>query len=413
MTWLRSVPLLLVCALPAGAADWPQWLGPKRDGSSTEKVKPWKGNLKVLWSKPAGPGHSSPVVAGGKVFLHTQVKDKEEEAVTAYDAKSGKLLWTKAYKREKFRSPFGTGPQATPAVAGGKVYSFGATGVLACFDADKGELKWKVDTLEKFAAKNLFFGMSCSPLVEGDKVIVNVGGKGAAVVAFKKDSGEVAWKALDDRASYSSGIAYTQAGKRQVVFLTQQGLRSLDPSDGSVYWKVPLVDKLNESSTTPVRAGEVLLGSSVTFGSLALELNKKDDKPAVKQLWKEPKLTCYFSTPIPVGGDVFMVTGTVSFFKKPSSTLRCVELKSGKVRWSKEKIGAYHAAMLRTGDNKLLLLSDLGQLILLDPSPKEYKELARSKVSKGKAEQIWAHPALANGRVYLRDEKELICLQLP
>src|SRR5262245_33858354 len=178
MTWLRSLPLLLILAATSAGADWPQWLGPKRDGSSTEKVKPWKGDLKVLWRQAVGPGHSSPVVAGGKVYLHTKVKDKEAEEVSAYDAMTGKRLWNTPYDRARFFSPFGTGPQATPAVVDGKVYAFGATGVLSCFD-EKGKIAWQVDTLKTFKAKNLFFGAASSPLVEGDKVIVQVGGKDA------------------------------------------------------------------------------------------------------------------------------------------------------------------------------------------------------------------------------------------
>jgi outer membrane protein assembly factor BamB len=415
MTRLRCLPLaLLLFACPAVAADWPQWLGPKRDGSSPEKVKPWKGDLKVLWRQPVGPGHSSPVVAGGKVYLHTRVKDKEAEAVTAYDAEAGTKVWKTSYPRERFFSPFGTGPQATPAVVDGKVYSFGATGILTCFDANGGKQLWQVDTrktLKVTAKRQLFFGVACSPLVEGDKAVVDVGGEGACIVAFRKDSGEVAWKALDDRASYSSGIAFGKGKERQLVFLTQQGVRSLAPADGKVFWRFPLVDKLNESSTTPVHVDDLLLASSVTYGMVGLQLGEKDGKPAGKQLWYHKELTCYFSTPIPVGkGHVYLVTGVISFLK-PSSTLRCVEIKTGKEVWNKPNVGKYHAAMLRTADDKLLMLSDLGDLVLIDPSPKGYKELARSKVVK--KEQIWAHPALSNGRIYLRDEKELICLQLP
>src|SRR5262245_39923344 len=124
MTRLRWLPVLLLLPLAAQAADWPQWLGPNRDGTSTEKVKPWKGDLKVVWRVPVGPGHSSPVVAGGKVYLHTRVKDKEAEELTAYDAKTSKKLWNTPYDRARFFSPFGTGPQATPAVVGGKAYTF-------------------------------------------------------------------------------------------------------------------------------------------------------------------------------------------------------------------------------------------------------------------------------------------------
>src|SRR5262249_4977618 len=157
----------------------------------------------------------------------------------------------------------GNGPRATPAVVGDRVYSFGITGVLTCFDAAKGSQVWQVDTLKKFEAKNLFFGAACSPLVEGDRVLVNVGGKGASIVAFNKDKGDVAWKSLDDGASYSSPIIFGEGKNRQVVFLTAQGVASLNPVNGARYWQFPLVDKLLESSTTPVRAGDLLLASSI------------------------------------------------------------------------------------------------------------------------------------------------------
>jgi len=392
------------------AEDWPGWLGPRRDGTSTEKVKPWKGDLKVVWREPVGPGHSSPVVAGGLVFLHTKVKDKEGEEVTAYDAKTGKKQWANNYPRTKFFSPFGTGPQATPVVSGGKVYSFGATGILACFDQMKGSLVWTVETQTQFKAPALFFGAACSPLIDGNNVLVNVGGPSASVVAFSRDKGEVVWKNLDDKASYSSGVVLGHGADRQIVFLTQQGLRGFAPADGKKLWDYPLVDKLNESSTTPVLAGDVLLASSITYGMVGLRLKKKDGAFEVERVWRNPKLTCYFSTPIPVGQKhVYLVTGALSF--KPTSALHCIEADTGKILWTVPKVGKYHAALLKTADDKMLMLSDLGDLVLFEPNPKGYKELARSKVVKG--EQIWAHPALVDGKLYFRDEKELICLEMP
>ena len=413
MTRLRTLPLLalLLLAAPALAEDWPGWLGPRRDGSSTATIKPWKGDLEVVWKKSVGEGHSSPIVVGGKVFLHTKVQeDREAEAVTAYDAKTGKVAWTKSYPRTKFKSLFGAGPQSTPTVSGGKLYSYGATGLLTCFDVAKGKQLWQADTLKDFAPPALTFGAACSPLVEGDNVYVNVGGKGASVVAFGKEDGKVAWQQLDDRASYSSGIAFGPRGKRQVAFLTQQGLRGFDAKDGKKLWEYKLVDKLNESSTTPVFVGDTLLASSVTFGMVGLKLEPSDDGVTVKQLWKNPALTCYFSTPMPVGKKhVYIVAGKLSF--TPSSTLYCVEVATGKVAWKKDKIGKYHAALMRTGDDKLLMLSDLGELVLIDPDPKEYKELARTKFAK--SDQIWAHPAVSGGLLYYRDERDLYCLRLP
>jgi outer membrane protein assembly factor BamB len=414
MSWLRALLLVLFVAGVAGAEDWPQWLGPRRDGSSTEKVKPWKGELTILWRQLVGPGHSSPVVAGGKVYLLTRGPDKgqETEELTVYDALTGKEGWRTGYPRVKFSSLFGTGPQATPAVVEGQVYTFGATGVLTCFDG-KGSIRWQNDTQKTFELNDkekLDFGVACSPLIEGDKVVVNVGARGASVVAFNKETGKVAWKKLDDRASYASGIAIGQGNKREILFLTQAGLRAFAPEDGTLRWQVSFVDGiLNETSTTPVRAGDLVLISSITQGMVALDLTARDDKGTPKVAWRNKELSCYFSTPVPVGKEhVYMVTGSIF---PPTSTLRCVELKTGKILWSEKNVGKYHAAMIRTADDKLLMLSDLGNLVLLDPSPAGYRELARSRIVKG--EQIWAHPALSNGKVYLRSDKELICVQMP
>src|SRR5262249_3881626 len=196
---------------------------------------------------------------------------------------------------------------------------------------------------------------------------------------------------------------------RQLLFFTHQGLVSFNPQDGQVYWKFPLEDKLSESSITPVRIGDFLLASSITYGCVGLRLGTTDNKPSVKELWKNGDLTCYFSTPIPVGQDhIYLVTGTKPPAFQAQATLHCIETRTGKELWKKPKVGKYHATLLRTGNNKLLMLEEAGNLVLFDPDPKEYRELARSKVCG----ETWAHPALANSRLYVRDNKEVICLQL-
>jgi outer membrane protein assembly factor BamB len=409
MRWLPSLLGLLVAGTFAAAADWPQWLGPNRDAASPEKVAPWKEAPKVVWQQDVGEGHSSPVVAAGRVFLHAKVKDKDEEEVLAFDAKTGEQRWRTSYPRAPFRPTFGAGPRATPAVVGGHVYTFGITGVLSCFDADSGKQVWQVDTLQKFGAKNLLFGVSCSPLVEGKLVLVNVGAKGASVVAFDKDKGDVAWQSQDDKASYAAPIAFGEGSKRQVVFLTADGVISLSPADGSLFWRFPLVDQFSESSTTPVRTGDLLLASTITAGSVGLRLGTKDGKPTAEKEWKKDELTCYFATPVAVGKEhVYMVTGTKPPAFEVEATLRCVEAATGNELWKKSKVGKYHASLLRTGDDKLLMLDDAGNLMLLDPNAKEYRELARAKVCG----DTWAHPALSDGRLYVRDGQKLICVQL-
>jgi outer membrane protein assembly factor BamB len=394
------VILLLSCLVALD--DWPQWLGPARDGSSTEKVEAWKEAPPVAWRQAVGEGHSSPVVAGGRCFLHFKAKDKDDEVVLALDAATGKEAWRQSYPRGAFSSPFGVGPRATPCVSDGKLYTFGVTGILACWEADTGRPIWKIDVLRDFQAPNLYFGVSCSPVIEGDLLLLMVGGKGSGVVAFRKDTGAVAWKTLDDKASYSSPVVLGAGPLRRAVFLTHEGLVGLAPSDGKLLWRFPLVDKLSESSTTPVLAGEYLLGSSVTYGTSAVKLGPA----AAVEAWTNPVLTCYISTPAVVGGQAYLVTG--GLVPPPSATLRCVDAATGKILWSKADVGRYHAALLRTADSKLLMLDDRGGLALLELDRAAYRELARTKVCG----ETWAHPALSNGRLTLRDERWLLCLKM-
>lgn len=399
----RAVFALTLALSPtlSPAADWPQFLGPTRDSVSTEKVAPWTEPPKVLWKQPVGEAHSSPVVANGVVYAFYKPKGKDADALAAFDAATGDKKWEQSYDRAKFDPPFGSGPRGTPAVDGDRVYTFGNTGVLACWDARSGDVKWKVETLKEFNAKNLFFGISTSPTIVGQNVVVMVGGKGAGIVAFDKATGKTAWQATDDPASYASPLP---VGNR-LVFLTGSHLRAVT-ADGKESWSFPFKDQLNESSTTPVKAGDLIVGSSVTAGSVALRITG-EGKPVAEQVWKDGKLTCYFSTPVLVGPHLYMVNGVASL-TNASITLRCVEAATGKVLWTKEKVGKYHAALVRTADDKLLMLDDAGNLILLQPDATGYKELCRAKACG----ETWAHPALSDGRVFVRDNKELVALKL-
>jgi outer membrane protein assembly factor BamB len=399
------------------AGDWPQWLGPNRDASSSEVVTPWKKPPRILWRKPVGEGNSSPVVAGGKVYLHDKTREGLQERLTAFDATTGKVLWQTVYPRPELKTLFGNGPRATPAVAGNRIYTFGITGLLTCFDTTSGKLLWQVDTAKELGAARLLFGASCSPMVEDQSVLVNIGGRGAAVAAFRADTGKVAWKTGDDGASYASPMAFGQGAGRIAVFLAQQGLLALHPGDGKPLWRFPFKDAILESSTTPVRVADVIFISSITQGMVALKLPEKDKKASPRQLWRNGALTCYFATPVAVGKDhLFAVIGSNPLAainplakKKTSASLKCIDLHSGKELWTRDNVGRYHATLLRTGDGKLLMLEEAGDLVLLEPNPRAYRELARSKICGF----TWAHPALADRRFYVRDGKELLCLTLP
>ena len=384
--------------------DWPGWLGPRRDGTSQETITPWTAQPEVLWKTQVAEGHSSPIVAGGLVLLHTRVSGKNSEQLTARDLKTGKTVWVAENEREPFENSFGTGPRATPATSSGKVVSHGVTGVLACRDMATGKELWKIDTLREFGGKNLFFGASSSPLIHDGKVFLMVGGKQAAVICLSLEDGKVIWKSMDERASYSSPVLAGEGTKGRLLVLTQAGLASLDPATGKPDWKFPLVDKLNESSTTPVLLGGSILAASVTYGSVSLK--PADGKPEVN--WKNPSLTCYFSTPVPTssGKELLAVTGRL--LPPPSSVLRCVETSTGKELWSQQGVGKYHAALMRLSDGRFLMHDDFGQISLFEANNEGMKTLAKSKVCG----PTWAHPALSGGILVIRDDKELIALKV-
>jgi outer membrane protein assembly factor BamB len=412
MHCLRAFLVLLLATAPALAGDWPQWLGPRRDGASPDKIAPWQKEPKKLWSQPAGEGYSVPVVAAGRVFVHARVAGKDEEEVIALDARTGKALWRTTYARGPFFSILNTGPQSTPCVVQGKVYTFGITGVLTCLGAENGQQHWQTDVYKKLGVPLPRFGVTCSPLVIGDRVLVSVGGKGSAVVAFDADSGEIAWKALDGPISTASPIVYLNRARKEgaaleAVFVNGRSLVALNPFDGALSWEYVLSDQPLGTSPSPVASGELLLASSNTLGGRAIKLTVAGEKLQPEAAWLNAELTGYFSTPVAMGKDHIYMPTTV-LLPQPASTLRCVEVKTGKIAWSQDKVGVFQVGLIRTGDEKLLVLDDSGLVRLIQHDPKGYRELARAQVCGA----TMVNPALADGLLLVRDGKSVNCWQL-
>jgi outer membrane protein assembly factor BamB len=414
MMRFRAALASLVLASLCVGADWPQWLGPKRDGSTTEKVLPWKDKdaLKVLWRKPVGEGFSSPVVAAGRVFLHARVRDKQEEEVVAFDASTGKELWKDAYERPTYKSVLGSGPRATPTVAGKRLYAIGINGVLSCYEVEAGKRRWQVDLYKHFKADLPGFAVCCSPLVIGNRVIVSVGGKGRCVVGLHADTGEVQWQALDDAASTSSPVLFAGGDRAKgaapdVVFMSPLRLVGLDPLDGALRWEHPMVFQPQGTSPTPIAVGKQVVASTQAHGAVAVKVGRKDDRPAAEMAWQNKDQRSYFSSGVASGNLLFLITNTIQ--PLPSASITCLDAATGKELWRKRDVGYFHAGLLRTGDGKLLVLNDSGALTLLEADAKGAKELARAKVCGG----TLVAPALAGGRLYARDGKEPVCVELP
>jgi outer membrane protein assembly factor BamB len=386
------------------AADWPQFLGPARNASSAETgllaAWPEKGPP-VLWEKDVGEGFSGPVVAGQTVILFHRVGDNE--VIEALDAAGGKGRWKVSYPTGySDRLGKGDGPRATPLVAGGRVYTLGAEGTLRCSDLADGKKLWTRSLKDDYELRESWFGVGTSPLLEGDRLLVNVGAKGAGIVAFDKDTGKEVWKATDDPASYSSPVAASIDGVRHVFFLTREGLVDLDPKDGKVRCTKRWRARYNESvnAAAPVVVGDLLfLTASYQTGAVLLRVRKD----GVEEVWKgDDSLSCHYNTPVYHDGFLYGLDGR----QERGARLRCVELKTGRVKWSRDGFGC---ASLLVADGRLLALTENGDLVLLEATPDGYREKARAAVLAGPCR---AELALADGRLYGRGDKKLVCWNL-
>ncbi|EDY17084.1 Pyrrolo-quinoline quinone [Chthoniobacter flavus Ellin428] len=405
-------------ALSVRADDWPQWRGPQRDGVWREQgimeSFPSEG-LKPLWQGEAGGGWSSPVIAAGRVFLHDSVltKPTAHERVRAFDAVNGKLLWTYAYDVDYPEWAFGAdqngGPTSTPTVAEGKVYTLGANGALACLAAATGEVLWKKDLAREYAVQS--FTTRASPLVDGDRLILYIGGKpGACLVALDRHTGREVWKALDEPATNSSPIILTAAGRRQLIVWTASSISALDPVTGTTLWREPLTTTSYDCNATPVWRGERLLVSG-------LMLKLDDEKPGASVLWPEnraplKRVLSNTSTPLLTDAAVFSATN--------KGDLVCLDARTGQQLWRTDKVTDRQSGPsihLTPNDGAVFLFTNKGELIRARLSAAGYEEISRVKVIEpvypfGGRKVAWTPPAFANHCIFVRNERELICVSL-
>jgi outer membrane protein assembly factor BamB len=386
------------------AADWPQFIGPDRNGISAETglLTSWpdKGPP-MLWEKSIGEGYSGPVVAGNRLIIFHRVEN--EDVVECLDAVTGKGHWKFAYATE-YRDNFGKGdgPRATPLIVAGRVFTLGPQGELHCLDLSTGKKAWVHFLAKEYELPDNFFGIGTSPILENDLVLVNVGPPGGGVLAFNRETGKEAWRAKCEPASYSSPVAATIDGTRHVFFFTMNGLVSVDPKNGDIRFQKPWRSRIRASVTaaTPlVIKDQVFISASYGTGAILLRVGKDDGE----EIWKaDDVMSNHYNTCIHKDGLLYGCDGR----QEAGAQLRCVELATGRVRWTQAGFGC---ANMILADGKLIALSEDGDLILLEPSPESYKELARVHVLSRPSR---APLALADGRLYARDDHKLICWNL-
>ena len=394
---------VLIFTTTLSASDWPQFLGPQRDGSypgpsaGLSLVK-----ARLLWKKDVGQGFSSPVVVDGKLILFHRLDGNE--TVECLDAATGKRIWAFQYPTS-YRDDFGfdEGPRGTPAVDEGRVYTFGAEGVLHAIDLAKGEKLWRVDTHPTFGVRKGFFGSAASPLVEGSAVYLNVGGpQGAGLVAFDKKTGKPLWRATDDDAGYSSPIAATIDGVRSILCVTRAGLVAADPANGAIRFRFPFRSRSNASvnAAIPVVHGNLVF-LSASYNTGAALLSVKGNR--VDKVWAaDDVLSNHYATAVRKGDYLYGFDGRQEFGQR----FRCVEMKTGKVRWTADNFGA--GTVTLAGD-RLLILRENGEALLAAASPDAFRPQEKKQLLPA---VVRAYPALAGGCLFLRNEKTLAAYAL-
>jgi outer membrane protein assembly factor BamB len=435
----------LEAAPAAPGEDWHQLLGPRANGISTETglLESFGTNgPPLLWDRQVGAGYGAPSVRGDQLVLHHRTRD--EEIVECMEAATGKSLWHWGYPSH-YIDPYGynNGPRCTPLLTSNRCYTFGAEGKLACLDLKTGSPVWQRDTGTEFNVPAAFFGVGSTPILEGNLLITMVGGQpNSGVVAFDANTGETVWESVgqknwegvpmtgwpgertvhwqtfEKQASYSTPVAATIHGKRQVLCLMRQGLVSLDPKTGvvnfSFWFRSPVNDSVN--AMNPIVVDDLIFISAAYYKIGSVLLRVKPDCSGVEEVWRNTVLELHWNTPIYRDGFLYAFSGR----NEPDARFRCVELKPGKLMWDRDESWPLHgretpsvygrgSAIL--ADGKLIVLGEAGLLGLFNPDPQEPREICRWQVPQLQ-HPCWAAPVLSHKRLYLRSEDHLVCLSL-
>lgn len=397
----------LFVATQLTAADWPQYRGARIDGSSPEKIlTTWPAEgPRVVWKATLGPSFGSFAVSDGKAlcFIQRSVEQTNREVAIALDIASGKEIWAVALGKATYDKQGGDGPRSTPTVDGKRVYFLGAYQVLTCLDADTGKQLWRHDIVAEFGGKIIKWNNAASPMLEGDLIYVNGGGAGQAFLAFNKADGKVVWKSEDDAPTHSSPVPATIHGVRQIVFLTQKGLVSVEPKTGKVLWRHSYRFETSTASSPIVSGDIVYCSAAYNVGAGACKITKTGDTFTATELWRKPgELQNHWTSPVCKDGYIYGLYGRG---QQSGAPLKCIEIATGKEMWSRDGFGGGGATILVDGN--VLVQCDRGPLVLVAAKPEAYQELARAQIYGSKC---WTMPVVSDGKIYARNDREGFCL---
>ena len=384
-------------ASTAGAADWSWFRGPTFDGLAAETG--WSAQKpRELWKLSVGAGASSVVVSQGRLYTMGNVKDAD--ILYCLDAATGRELWRHSSPCPLERRSFEGGTAGTPAVAGERVFTLGQKGDLFAIEAASGKVLWSKNLVKDFKGARPQWGYAGSPLVEGNHLIVDCGGDGSSTIALDGRTGELAWKSGDDRAGYSSPVTWTWNGQRVLLLFKARALVALAATTGAELWRFPWKTSFDVNAASPIAVGDKVLLSS-GYGSGAALLQGQPREPVV--VWQNKNLCNQMNSSVLVGGQLYGISGNAG----PAATLNCVDWASGALKWSQKGIGC---GALTAADNKLIVLTEKGELVIAAAAPAGYQELSRTPVL---TERCWVAPVISGGRIYCRSNAgTLVCLDV-
>ena len=398
---VSSVAALMVAAGGAQTQDWNQWRGAARDGVTRAALpKAWPEKGKQVWKITAGVGHSSPVVAGGRVFLMSRIG--EQEVVTAYDAATGKQIWRHAYDAPYTMNPaatgHGKGPKATPVVAGGRVFTLGISGILSALDASTGNVRWRHDFKKDFPVTAPDFGASMSPVVDGALLIAHVGGpKNGALIAFDRATGAQKWRWKGDGPAYASPILATVTGSRQLITQSQSNVVGLSRADGKLLWQIPFTTEYEQNIITPVLTGNMLIYAGIAKPTTAVRLVSAGGAWKPQQVWQNADIPMYMSSPVVDNGVMYGLT------QRNRGQFFAVDARTGKTLWTSPPRQAENAALTIAGD-LIIATTTEGELVVMRQGTKAFELVRKYTVAQS---PIWAHPAFAANGVVVKDAETL------
>lgn len=405
---------VVLSSLCCNAADWPQYRGFHGDGVSAETISntDWKkAEPKILWKSPTPLGFSSMSVADGRVFTIVARGEGEEKVETcvALDADTGDELWHVAFGASEYGhdggnagardNKGGDGPRSTPATDGKHVFVYDSHMVLTCLNAKDGAVIWQHDVVKEFSGSPIKWLNATSPLLIGDVVYVGGGGSGETFLAFDRETGNLKWKSGDETITHATPRFAEIGDTSQVIFFARSGLVSLNADKGTELWRTEFPFSVSSAASPVVDSDRVYCSAGYSVGAKLVSISKEQQP---EELWyKKNQLMNHWSTPIVKDGHLY---GIYEFKKYGKAPLQCVDIETGEIKWTERGFGPGNCILV---DDKLVVLTDFGDVVLTDASPDAYRERGRVKAVDGKC---WSTPAFSNGRVYVRSTKEAACV---